>query len=152
MRFGQLTSGLLLLAACAETSAALPSETIVIDTRHGQAKFKVEIAADLASQERGLMFRKAMDPDAGMLFVFARPQFVSFWMKDTYIPLDIVFVRADGVISSIKSNASPMSTSRIPSDEAVVVVIELNSGRTHDLDIEPGNRVHASMLTTPTHH
>jgi uncharacterized membrane protein (UPF0127 family) len=61
-------------------------------------------------------------------------------------------VRADGVISSIKSNASPMSTSRIPSDEAVVVVIELNSGRTHDLDIEPGNRVHASMLTTPTHH
>ena len=97
------------------------------------------------------MFRRAMDPGAGMLFVFVRPQFVSFWMKNTYIPLDMLFVRADGRISSVVPNARPMSTSLIPSAEPIVAVIELNGGRAHDLDIEPGDKVHASMFASPLH-
>jgi uncharacterized protein len=151
MRFVQLAVGFFLVAGCAETSAALPTETIAIDTRHGQAKIKVEIAADPKSQERGLMFRRAMDPGAGMLFVFSRPQFVSFWMKNTYIALDMLFVRANGTISSIEPNAPPMSISRIPSIEPIVAVIELNGGRAHDLDIQPGDTVHASMFASPVH-
>jgi uncharacterized membrane protein (UPF0127 family) len=146
MRVGLHALGILLLAACAETSAALPVESIVIDTHKGAAKFKVEIAADVESQERGLMFRREMAPDSGMLFDFGRPRFVSFWMKNTYITLDMLFVRADGTISSIDADAPPLSLNSIRSAEPVVAVIELNGGRAHDLDIEPGDKVHASIF------
>jgi uncharacterized membrane protein (UPF0127 family) len=146
MRIGSVALGIFLLAGCAETSAALPVDTIVIDTRKGAAKFKVEVAADVESQERGLMFRKEMAPDAGMLFDFGHPRFVSFWMKDTYIALDMLFVRTDGTISSVEANARPFSLSPIRSTEPVVAVIELNGGRAHDLNIEPGDKVHASMF------
>ena len=146
MRVALFSLGILLLATCAETAVALPVETIGIDTHKGTAKFKVEVAADVESQEKGLMYRKQMAPDSGMLFDFGRPRFVSFWMKNTYIALDMVFVRADGTISSIRSNAPPLSLSSIRSAEPVVAVIELNGGRAHDLDIEPGDKVHASMF------
>ncbi len=146
IRIAQLVLGFLLLAACGDTSAALPVETIVIDTHRGPEKFRVEIAADARSQEQGLMYRRAMDADAGMLFDFDRPRFVSFWMKDTYIPLDMLFVRGDGTISTIEPNAPPLSTDPIPSAEPIVAVIELNGGRAHELDIEPGDRVHASIF------
>jgi uncharacterized membrane protein (UPF0127 family) len=148
MRFVQIALTAFLLAACAETSAALPIETITIDTHKGSTKLTVEVAADQKSQERGLMDRKALDPDAGMLFDFGRPQFVSFWMKDTYIPLDMIFVRADGTISTVEPNAIPLNTESIPSAEPVVAVIEINGGRARDLDIEPGDRVHASIFPT----
>src|SRR5215470_7927419 len=112
--------GLALLAACAGRSTALPVETIVIDTHKGKATFSVEVARDLESQERGLMNRKRMAPDVGMLFDFHRAQFVTFWMKDTYIPLDMLFIRADGTISTIKPDATPMSTDPIRSAEPIV--------------------------------
>jgi uncharacterized protein len=146
MRFAHLFLSLILIAACAQTSSALPVETIVIDARGGPARFKVEVAADLESQERGLMNRKNLAPDAGMIFDFHRAQFVTFWMKDTYIPLDMLFVRADGTISTIEPNAIPMSTDPIRSREPIVAVIELNGGRAHDLGIEPGDKVHAAEL------
>ena len=144
MRVARLLLALILIAACAQTSAALPLETIVIDTHSGPARFKVEVAADLESQEHGLMYRKHLAPDAGMIFDFRRAQFVTFWMKDTYIPLDMLFVRADGTISTIEPNAIPESTEPIRSREPIVAVIELNGGRAHDLGIEPGDKVHAS--------
>src|SRR5215472_16519841 len=115
MRLVALGLGLLLVAACAGESMALPIETVVIDTHHGPAKFRVEVANDMESQERGLMYRKELAPNAGMLFDFGRPRFVTFWMKNTYIPLDMLFVRGDGTISSIESNAVPLSTQTIPS-------------------------------------
>lgn len=132
-----------LLAGCADESDALPVETITIDTHHGPQRFSVEIAADARSQERGLMYRREMDPNAGMIFVLDRPQFITFWMKNTYIPLDMLFVRPDGTISTIEPNAVPMSEDPIPSAEPVSAVIEINGGRAHDLDIRPGDRVHA---------
>src|SRR5215471_20176734 len=146
MRTVALGLGLLLMAACASESVALPVETIVIDTHKGPARFKVEVAGDAASQERGLMYRKQMAQNAGMIFDFGRPRFATFWMKNTYIPLDMLFVRADGTISSIEPNAAPLSEQTIPSHEPIVAVIELNGGRAHDLDIEPGDRVHAPMF------
>jgi uncharacterized membrane protein (UPF0127 family) len=137
------------LAACADPSPSqtLPVETITVDTRHGPRVFTVEIAADMKSQERGLMFRRQMDPDAGMLFVFEPPQLVSFWMKNTFIPLDLMFVRADGTIASIAANAAPLSETSIPSTEPVRAVIEINGGRAQALGIAPGDRVHAAQFT-----
>jgi hypothetical protein len=151
MRFFALGLGLLLVAACAGESVALPAETIVIDTHRGPAKFRVEVANDVESQERGLMYRREMAPNAGMLFDFGRPRFVTFWMKNTYIPLDMLFVRVNGTISSVEPNAVPLSTQTIPSHEPILAVIELNGGRAHDLGIEPGDRVHAAMFETPGH-
>jgi len=152
VRFALFLVTLTLLAACADASSALPVETIVIDTHKGPVKFRVEVAGDVESQERGLMNRKQMPADAGMLFDFRRARFVTFWMKDTYIPLDMLFVRADGTISTVEPNAVPLSTDPIASAEPIVAVIELNGGRAHDLDIEPGDKVHASEFGEASGH
>lgn len=123
-------------------ASQLPTETILIDTHKGPVKFQVEIASDSRARERGLMFRKSLDRDGGMIFVFGPPAFQTFWMKNTFIPLDLLFVRADGTISSIAANAVPLSEARIPSIEPVSDVIEINGGRAKELDIAPGDKVH----------
>ena len=102
-------------AAAHAAPPSLPVETITIDTKTGPHAFSVEVAADEESRERGLMYRMAMAPDAGMLFDFHTPQPVSFWMENTVLPLDMLFVRADGTIARIKANATPYSRENIPS-------------------------------------
>ena len=124
----------------------LPVTTVVIDTDHGPHSFRVELAADQASQERGLMFRKQMPPDAGMLFDFHHPQMEYFWMKNTVLPLDMIFIRQNGTISSIAPNAVPYSTTTIPSLEPVRAVLELNGGRAAALGIEPDQVVHHAIF------
>jgi uncharacterized membrane protein (UPF0127 family) len=125
---------------------ALPVETITIDTKAGPHNFSVEVAADDESREKGLMYRTVMAPDAGMLFDFHTPQLVSFWMENTVLPLDMLFVRADGTIARIKANATPYSRENIPSGEPIQLVIELNGGRAAALGITEGARVHAPEL------
>ncbi|HUO92550.1 MAG TPA: DUF192 domain-containing protein [Rhizomicrobium sp.] len=137
---------LVLGSASLAEDKALPTTTIVIDTDHGPHAFRVEIAADPASQERGLMFRKAMAPDAGMIFEFPRPAMEYFWMKNTILPLDIIFIRANGTISSIAPDAVPYSTTTIPSMEPVRAVLELNGGRAAQLGIEPDQVVHHAFF------
>ena len=124
----------------------LPVTSIVIDSAHGPVKFQAEVAADPASQEKGLMFRKSLAPDAGMLFDFHTPDFQTFWMKNTVIPLDMIFIRADGTISSIAPNTTPQSETPIPSYEPVRAVLEINGGRSAQLGIEPGERVHNAIF------
>jgi hypothetical protein len=124
----------------------LPTTTIRIDTAAGPKAISVEIAADAASQERGLMYRTQLAPDAGMLFDFHQEARVSFWMKNTPLPLDMVFIKADGVVSSIEPNAIPYSTATIPSAEPVRAVLEINGGRARDLGIQPGDRVRAPIF------
>jgi uncharacterized protein len=121
-------------------------ETITIDTDHGSQKFQVEIADTDASRERGLMFRKTMEPDHGMLFVFPIDEGVAFWMKNTILPLDMVFIRDDGTISSVAPNATPFSTQEIASVEMVRAVLELNAGRAAALGIVPGGVIHAQAF------
>jgi uncharacterized protein len=140
----------LALAQASGPQTGLPVETIVIDTKTGPHPFRVEVAADNDSRERGLMFRKSMAPDAGMLFDFHTPQLVSFWMENTILPLDMLFVRADGTIARIKANATPFSRETIPSGEPVQLVIELNAGRAAALGISEGARVHAPELAQKT--
>jgi uncharacterized membrane protein (UPF0127 family) len=135
------------LASCAAfAQQPLPVETIRIDTAAGPQSFRVEIAADRASQERGLMFRRSMAADAGMLFDLHRSAQIAFWMKNTELPLDMVFIRSDGTVSSIEPNAVPYSTDPIPSAEPVRAVLEINGGRAYALGIRPGDRVHAAIF------
>ena len=139
----------LLLAACVSFAGhdeALPVQTILIDTASGPKAFKVEVAADAASQEHGLMYRQDLPPDAGMLFDFHQESRVSFWMKNTPLPLDMVFIRADGTVASVEPNAVPYSTESIPSGEPVRAVLEINGGRAHDLGIAPGDKVRAPIF------
>jgi uncharacterized membrane protein (UPF0127 family) len=140
--------GLFLLAVTTATAAdnPLPTTTVVIDTDKGPQKFQVEMAEDQASQERGLMFRKQMAPNAGMLFDFHTPQWQTFWMKNTVLSLDMIFIRQDGTISSIAPNAVPYSTTPIPSAEPVRAVLEINGGRAAALGIQPGEKVHHAMF------
>ena len=141
----------LFLTSCASMSEALlvplPTETISIDTTAGAHAFNVEIAADRSSQTRGLMYRRAMAPDAGMLFDLHQSEQIAFWMKNTYLPLDVVFIRADGTISSIESNATPFSTDSIPSQEPVRAVLEINGGRAHELGLHAGAHVHSAIFS-----
>jgi len=148
-KYAAVFAVLLFLASSAASEAQekpFPMTTVVIDTDHGPHAFRVEVAADDASQQRGLMFRKAMAPDAGMLFDFHRPQMEYFWMKNTVLRLDMIFIRANGTISSIAPNAEPFSTTTIPSLEPVRAVLELNGGRADALGIEPDQTVHNAIF------
>jgi uncharacterized membrane protein (UPF0127 family) len=124
----------------------LPVTALTIDTTFGHAKFKVEVASDWRSQEYGLMNRKYLAPDAGMLFDFRAPQMTVFWMKDTLIPLDMIFIRPDGTVSSVAPDAVPMSLTSIPSVEPVRAVLEIPGGRAAALGIYPGEKVHSPAL------
>lgn len=87
------------------------------------------------------MFRRSLGPDRGMIFPFAAPEQATFWMKDTLIPLDLIFIRADGSIANIAAKARPMDETLLPSEGMVDAVLELAGGRAAELGIRPGDRV-----------
>lgn len=87
------------------------------------------------------MFRRELGPDQGMIFPFAKPGMLSFWMKDTLIPLDLIFVRADGTIANVAANATPMSLAPIASEGPASLVLEIAGGRAAALGIRPGAKV-----------
>jgi uncharacterized membrane protein (UPF0127 family) len=124
-----------------EVLAAPKLEAVEIVTGRGRARFQVEIAATIAEQKRGLMFRKSLAPDRGMLFTYKRPQPAAYWMKNTLIPLDILYIQADGRVLSIARNARPHDETPLPSGGLVLGVLEIAGGRAAQLDILPGDRV-----------
>lgn len=103
--------------------------------------FQVWIADTDRRRERGLMFVDHMEPDAGMLFIYPAPQSIAMWMKNTHIPLDMLFVAADGRIAKVVANTTPMSLDTIESGQAVTAVIELNAGTAARLNITAGAQV-----------
>jgi uncharacterized membrane protein (UPF0127 family) len=121
--------------------AGLPRSAVVVKSASGSHRFQVWIAADASSRERGLMFVRRMPADHGMLFLFDQPQFTSFWMKDTYLPLDLVFIRGDGTVSNIARDAAPGSLEPIPSSAPVIAVLELLGGTAAKIGLSPGDRV-----------
>jgi uncharacterized membrane protein (UPF0127 family) len=133
----------LALGVCAgERVLAAPRlETVEIVTGRGRARFQVEIAATRAEQQRGLMFRKALAPDRGMLFIYKRPQPAAYWMKNTLIPLDIIYIQPDGRILSIVRNARPHDETPLSSGGLVLGVLEIAGGRAAQLGVLPGDRV-----------
>jgi uncharacterized protein len=140
----------MLAAACLALATVVASgvagkglkvEPLDIVTAHGVFHFKVEVADNDATRERGLMFRKTLAADRGMLFDFKAPKYVAFWMKNTLIPLDMLFIAADGHIVSIARDAVPMSEVPIPSGGEALGVLELRGGRAAEIDAQPGDRV-----------
>jgi uncharacterized protein len=124
----------------------LPRSTVTIDTAKGPVRFAVEIAGDAASRMQGLMYRKYLEPNAGMLFDFHGNHPQAFWMKNTILPLDMIFIRSDGTISSIASHTVPYSEQPVISKEPVRGVLEINAGRSDALGITPGETVHSSIF------
>lgn len=137
----------LLFAASGSTAPpTLKTAPLDIATARGNFHFQVEIADTAATRERGLMFRKSMAADRGMLFDFKKSQVVAFWMKNTLIPLDMLFIGPDGRIVSIARDARPMDETAIPSGGSVLAVLELRGGRAAEIDAEPGDRVRESIF------
>jgi len=115
------------------------ADHVVIETQSGSHSFSVDVADDAAERARGLMFVEAMDEDAGMLFVYPDPRPVNFWMKNTLIPLDMIFTDQSGVIVSIHENAIPHDETAIFGGEAIFSVLEINAGVSKAKSIEIGD-------------
>lgn len=121
---------------------AVDANHLVIETASGQRlPFTVELALTAAEQQKGLMNRASMDPGAGMLFVFEGESIRRFWMKNTLIPLDMLFIAGDGRIVNIAPNTVPESLDTVPSTGPAHAVLEINGGVSALLGIKAGDRV-----------
>lgn len=143
--------GLALGQAAAQDAASGPTEPLSIVGRDGRHIFAVEVMRNDADRARGLMYRRAMAPDHGMLFDFQASAPVAMWMKNTYLPLDMLFIRADGSIAKIAADTEPLSTKVIPSNEPVLSVLELNAGTAARLKLHAGDRVEHPMFGAKAH-
>lgn len=141
VRLGSLALIVLALSFSAEAARAAGEQTLEIASKTGVHIFSVEIVDNDADRAKGLMYRKELPEGRGMLFDFHRDQEVSFWMQNTYIPLDMIFIRGDGQILRIEENTVPLSTRMIPSRGAVRAVLEVIGGTSRKLGIAPGDRV-----------
>jgi len=128
-------------------AATASAEPLVIHAGGSAYKFEVEVVSTPADRERGLMFRKSMASNAGMLFVYPNEGPVSFWMKNTLIPLDMLFLKADGSIAHIAHNAVPLDETPIDSGAPVTAVLEVNGGTANALGIKEGDRIESAALT-----
>jgi uncharacterized membrane protein (UPF0127 family) len=128
-------------AVAGQSAAGLQQVTLCVTSAAKTHSFTVEAARTSAEQAKGMMFRTELADNAGMIFPFPEPRFASFWMKNTVIPLDIIFVRADGTIESIADNTIPYSTIPVVSGEPVAAVLELRGGLAAELAIVSGDKV-----------
>jgi uncharacterized protein len=115
--------------------------TLVLKTDSGDHSFNIEVATSDRERALGLMFRRSLPENAGMLFLYDRAQPTAMWMKNTLIPLDMVFISADGKVHRIEQNVEPFSTSLIPSEGPVVGVLELNGGEAAKIGLKRGDKV-----------
>ena len=121
---------------------AFEQDVLIIETAtQGCFKFDIYLAVSRAQQQRGLMFVRDLAPWSGMLFTYRRSGIRSMWMKNTYIPLDILFARGDGSVSSVEANTEPLSLKSISAIEPINFVLELNAGTAEKLGIDSGSRL-----------
>jgi uncharacterized membrane protein (UPF0127 family) len=138
------------LAACQdpvveEASAATPAQLDVVDVRIATAdgrthRYKAEVARTPEQQGRGLMYRRTMARDAGMIFLFPEPRMASFWMANTYLPLDIIFISPEGRVINVGEGV-PLSTATVESTAPASTVLELNRGEAARIGLKAGDRV-----------
>ncbi|HEY0446228.1 MAG TPA: DUF192 domain-containing protein [Allosphingosinicella sp.] len=130
--------------AAARSQAGPALEVVPLEIRSASGRshrFSVEVARTPDEQAQGLMFRERLGPGQGMLFPFPSPRPAGFWMKNTLIPLDMIFIRADGSIARIAQNTVPHSLETVTSGEPVAAVLEIAGGRSAELGISEGDRV-----------
>ncbi len=132
--------------AAVALAQAAGEATLEIVSKTGVHAFAVELATNNEERERGLMFRKELPEGRGMLFDFERDQPVAFWMHNTYISLDMIFIRGDGRIAHIAENTEPLSDRLIPSGGPVRAVLEVIAGTARKFGMAPGDRVEGSIF------
>jgi uncharacterized membrane protein (UPF0127 family) len=132
--------------AAAPTARGAEQQTLEIASKSGVHLFAIDLATTDEERQRGLMFRRSLPESYGMLFDFKRDQDVSMWMKNTFVSLDMIFIRSDGRIQRIAENTEPQSERIIPSGGPVRAVLEVVGGTAKKLGIEPGDRVAAPAL------
>jgi uncharacterized membrane protein (UPF0127 family) len=130
-----------LLAAAFTHATAAGLEPLAIETKTGSHKFSIELANTMAGRQKGLMYRPAMPAAHGMLFDFRTDQIITMWMKNTILPLDMIFIARNGRIHRIEHNTQPFSLDTISSGVPVRAVLEINGGIARRLGIEPGDKV-----------
>ena len=156
-RFGQIMivlrsiaslvfAAFVLVAPVAAQTAA--DRRLAIETESGTHRFDVDVMRTNAERERGLMFRRQLGRDVGMLFDFKTPQPVAMWMKNTYLPLDMVFIGQDGRVVSVAENAEPLSERVISSGAPVRGVLEVNAGTAKRIGLKVGDLVRHPMFGT----
>lgn len=140
-RFLILVFLLLPIAACSQEGQAV----LVLEdgTRHG---FSVELVDTPETRAQGLMFRQDLGPNEGMLFDFKQEQPVAFWMRNTFIPLDMIFVKSNGTIANIHVNARPHDPTSIPSEGPVQFVLEIPGGRSVEIGLAAGDKLEHSRI------
>jgi len=143
-------AALLVFGAIDAARAVVFEETpLTIAAEGGRFEFQVELAVSPEQRSQGLMFREDLAEDRGMLFDFGRPQRASMWMRNTYVPLDMLFIDGAGRITQIATDTQPLSDAAIASREPVRAVLELRAGVTAKLGIEPGDRVIHPLFAPP---
>ena len=131
------------LAACSDEGK------LVLHSSTGDYSFNVEVVDTPESRAKGLMFVQELADDAGMLFDFKEERPVSFWMRNTFIPLDMIFVGADGVVKNIHVNARPHDVTGIPSEGPVQFVLEIPGGRSVEIGLKPGDTMEHDRVGAP---
>ena len=130
-----------------QADSDFPRGELIIDTASGPLRLDVEIARTSEQRAQGLMFRTALAADSGMIFIYDSPRDIAMWMKNTILPLDMVFIAEDGRVTRIVANTAPMSEATIPSRGPVRAVLELNAGAAKRLAIKPGDYVRLGPFT-----
>lgn len=141
MRLFVIVSLFLMYNLC-EASASVKSELSIITSNGSKHNFLVEVARTEEEKKIGLMFRKTLAKNAGMLFLYKREELRLMWMKNTFIPLDILFIDKEGVIKRVVKRTVPHSLATISSRQSVLAVLELRGGVTSSLDIKKGDRIY----------
>ena len=152
-RLAAIAAAALVLGACSQQTrsqnvqvedpaqSGLRQVPLTIRTAGGERRFTVEVAGTPEQQARGLMYRQSLADDRGMVFPYDPPQAVGFWMKNTLIPLDIIFIRADGRIARISANTTPHSLEPVTSGEPIASVLEIRGGLAAELGVAVGDQV-----------
>ena len=141
-----LAMALAALLTLAPARAQEGTEGLVVVTATGPHHFSVEVMRTDAGREKGLMFRKNLPKDRGMLFDFKTEQPVMMWMKNTFLPLDMVFISRSGKVVNVAENAEPLSEAIIASDGPVFAVLEVNAGQARQIGVKPGDEVRHPMF------
>ncbi len=128
-------------ADCKGQPELKPLQPLTVTTPKGAFKFAVEVADSQTEREYGLMCRRSLAADRGMLFVFPKAGYQAFWMRNTLIPLDIIYIGPDGRVVSVVRNAQPLNEAPLPSGAPAQFVLELAAGRAAQIGLLPGDKV-----------
>lgn len=141
---------LALMAGAAQAAGACDPASVHLRAGGSEMRFSVEVADEEAERSKGLMFRESMPASSGMLFVYPRPQRAMFWMKNTLIPLDMIFVDSTGRVTRVHEGAIPGDETPIDGGQGVQFVLEINAGLAAAMGIEPGAELRHPAIAQET--